>query len=129
MASNHTYLTGNKEAIERFVDKFDVGQTICLSRFRQEPPLILLLAKILIRYSSSTAMVCSDLASAIYFASLRHLTRDCNGIQTDDTRRIGVLWSGDHLFEGTVETLEKLRRAGMIPSSSYYHGSQEETAS
>ncbi|KAL8929643.1 MAG: hypothetical protein Q9172_000439, partial [Xanthocarpia lactea] len=27
-------------------------------------------------------------------------------------RRIGVLWSGDHLFEGTVETLEMLRSKG-----------------
>jgi hypothetical protein len=26
---------------------------------------------------------------------------------------IGVLWSGDHLFPGTVETLEMLRSNGM----------------
>lgn len=31
---------------------------------------------------------------------------------TDDTRRIGVLWSGDHLFEGTRETIEMLRSKG-----------------
>ena len=31
-------------------------------------------------------------------------------------RRIGVLWSGDHLFEGTVETLELLRSRGISPS-------------
>lgn len=31
----------------------------------------------------------------------------------EETRRIiGVLWSGDHLFEGTVETLELLRSKG-----------------
>ena len=31
----------------------------------------------------------------------------------EDTRRgIGVLWSGEHLFEGTVETLEMLRSKG-----------------
>lgn len=30
----------------------------------------------------------------------------------DDTRRIGVLWSGDHLLEGTRETLEMLRSKG-----------------
>ena len=27
-------------------------------------------------------------------------------------RRIGVLWSGEHRFEGTVETLEMLRSKG-----------------
>lgn len=27
---------------------------------------------------------------------------------------IGVLWSGDHLFPGTVETLEMLRSNGML---------------
>ncbi|KAL8700892.1 MAG: hypothetical protein Q9224_000752 [Gallowayella concinna] len=32
--------------------------------------------------------------------------------ETEDTRRIGVLWSGDHLFEGTVETLDMLRSKG-----------------
>ena len=32
--------------------------------------------------------------------------------ETDDTRRIGVLWSGDHLFEGTKETIEMLRSKG-----------------
>jgi hypothetical protein len=26
--------------------------------------------------------------------------------------RLGVLWSGDHLFPGTVETLELLRSQG-----------------
>ena len=30
---------------------------------------------------------------------------------------IGVLWSGDHLFPGTVETLELLRSKGMEYSS------------
>lgn len=27
-------------------------------------------------------------------------------------RRVGVLWSGDHLFDGVRETLELLRRKG-----------------
>ena len=31
-------------------------------------------------------------------------------------RRIGVLWSGEHLFDGTVETLELLRRKGTFSS-------------
>ena len=37
----------------------------------------------------------------------------------EDVRRIGVLWSGDHLFEGTVETLEILRNKGehLLPNS------------
>ncbi|KAL9101600.1 MAG: hypothetical protein Q9163_003161 [Psora crenata] len=30
----------------------------------------------------------------------------------NDRRRVGVLWSGDRLFEGTVETLDKLRSKG-----------------
>ena len=36
--------------------------------------------------------------------------------KTENTRRIGVLWSGDHLFEGTVETLEMLRSKGIASS-------------
>ncbi|KAL8953275.1 MAG: hypothetical protein Q9222_000841, partial [Ikaeria aurantiellina] len=28
-------------------------------------------------------------------------------------RRTGVLWSGEHIFEGTVETLELLRSKGI----------------
>ena len=37
----------------------------------------------------------------------------------EDVRRTGVLWSGDHLFEGTVETLEILRNRGeyLLPNS------------
>lgn len=37
----------------------------------------------------------------------------------EDVRRIGVLWSGDHLFEGTVEVLEILRNKGkyLLPNS------------
>jgi hypothetical protein len=31
------------------------------------------------------------------------------------TRRLGVLWSGDHCFPGTVETLELLRKNGAQP--------------
>ncbi|KAL9605474.1 MAG: hypothetical protein Q9179_001348, partial [Wetmoreana sp. 5 TL-2023] len=54
-------------------------------------------------------------------AKSRYLTGDKAGIQefidrfdsdTEDTRRIGVLWSGDHVFEGTVGTLELLRSKG-----------------
>ncbi|KZF25139.1 4-nitrophenylphosphatase [Xylona heveae TC161] len=54
MASSPKYLTGDKAAINEFLDKFDV------------------------------------------------FLFDCDG----------VLWSGDHLFEGTVETLELLRSRG-----------------
>jgi len=54
MASNSKYLTGDKAAINEFIDRFDV------------------------------------------------FLFDCDG----------VLWSGDHLFEGTVETLELLRSKG-----------------
>jgi hypothetical protein len=31
------------------------------------------------------------------------------------TRQLGVLWSGDHCFPGTVETLELLRKNGAQP--------------
>jgi len=32
---------------------------------------------------------------------------------TEERRKnIGVLWSGDHLFEGTVETIELLKSKG-----------------
>ena len=46
------------------------------------------------------------------------LRRDTR-IMAEDVRRIGVLWSGDHLFEGTVETLEILRNKGqyLLPTS------------
>ena len=37
------------------------------------------------------------------------------GASAEGSRRIaGVLWSGDHLFEGTVETLELLRSRGLL---------------
>ena len=33
--------------------------------------------------------------------------------RTEEKRRnVGVLWSGDHLFEGTVETIEMLKKEG-----------------
>ncbi|MCJ1346138.1 hypothetical protein MMC31_004351, partial [Peltigera leucophlebia] len=54
------YLTGDKEGIIEFIDRFDV------------------------------------------------FLFDCD----DARRRTGVLWSGDHLFEGTVETLDYLRSKG-----------------
>ena len=46
------------------------------------------------------------------------LRRDARTV-AEDVRRIGVLWSGDHLFEGTVETLEILRNKGehVLPNS------------
>lgn len=43
--------------------------------------------------------------------SLRPIAR----AMAEDVRRIGVLWSGDHLFEGTVEVLEILRNKGKYP--------------
>jgi len=43
-------------------------------------------------------------------------------MNTENVRRsIGVLWSGDHLFEGTVETLEMLRSKGQPSSSCPHH--------
>ena len=35
---------------------------------------------------------------------------------TNGMRRIGVLWSGSHLFEGTAETLKMLRNKGELLS-------------
>lgn len=35
-------------------------------------------------------------------------------MKPEKMRSIGVLWSGDHLFEGTVETLEMLRSKGIV---------------
>lgn len=32
-----------------------------------------------------------------------------------EVTRTGVLWSGEHVFEGTVETLEMLRGKGTLP--------------
>jgi len=34
-------------------------------------------------------------------------------------RRIGVLWSGDHLFEKVPETLEMLRSKGMAVTTRF----------
>ncbi|KAI5205615.1 4-nitrophenylphosphatase [Aureobasidium subglaciale] len=77
------FLTGDKAGIEEFLDKFDVFLFDC----------------------DGTHLSCerdSDTRTNI----------PTRTIETDDTRRIGVLWSGDHLFEGTKETIEMLRSKG-----------------
>ncbi|KAL6715687.1 p-nitrophenyl phosphatase [Lecanora helva] len=39
-------------------------------------------------------------------------------------RRIGVLWSGEHIFEGTAETLELLRSKGRVYLTCYIYYSE-----
>jgi hypothetical protein len=96
------FLTGDKAGIEEFLNKFDVG-----------PDARLQMNKILTacRSSCSTAMVrnCPNL-DHLYIRYDDPRTNEPT--ETDDTRRIGVLWSGDHLFEGTKETIEMLRSKG-----------------
>ena len=38
MSPTPKYLTGDKRAIQEFIDKFDVGELSCLSRKRLFPP-------------------------------------------------------------------------------------------
>ncbi|GFF31839.1 4-nitrophenylphosphatase [Aspergillus udagawae] len=82
------YLTGKKEEIKEFLDKFDVFLFDCDGSCC--PPS---LTRIPSYGHDDPANTLSD--------SLLNRMFD-----------IGVLWSGDHLFPGTVETLEMLRSNG-----------------
>ncbi|RMJ24354.1 4-nitrophenylphosphatase [Aspergillus sp. HF37] len=77
------YLTGDGPALKEFVDKFDLA----------DPNRT--------RYFYSIAMVSPTLR-----------TPAANKAHCEEGTRIGVLWSGDHLFPGTVETLDLLRGKG-----------------
>ncbi|PQE13044.1 4-nitrophenylphosphatase protein [Rutstroemia sp. NJR-2017a BBW] len=77
------YLTGDQSAIHEFIDKFD--------SYREE---------------NGSRRDNAD------FYSFAHFRSFCLIAMSAADRWSGVLWSGDHLFPGTVETLEMLRSKG-----------------
>lgn len=93
--STPKYLTGDKAGIDEFVDKFDV-------RTSNKDELRTCADVAECRPSSSTAMV-------------RPPTHDVDVVgedEADDTRRTGVLWSGETLFKAIPETISMLRKKG-----------------
>ena len=103
MASKAEYLSGNGAAIKNFIDKFDVRLQSAAKNDPDKEHSI----------SCSTAMVRQSKALIDGF-TLRARSRGLTKLPAEIAQRIGVLWSGDHLFEGTVETLEKLKSHGMF---------------
>ncbi|KAI9806012.1 MAG: hypothetical protein M1833_004419 [Piccolia ochrophora] len=84
MAAFPRYLSGDTQAIREFLDRFDDPRLFC-----------------------STATVRLDLHGVVV----------CEGDAGPQTakgcrKETGVLWSGDTVFEGVVETLEMLRNKG-----------------
>lgn len=100
------YLTGDQAGLREFLDKFDVG---ILSHGRGVLENTAIADTDMGRSFCSTAMVCAVLLSLLRFPDagkgmVQWLSR--YGI-------LGVLWSGDYVFPGTVETLELLRKKGL----------------
>lgn len=98
------YLTGDGPALNEFVEKYDV----CFSMFCWELRLTNLCVGVPIRLRWS--VIRYPAPSALPSLLQRGLS--------DISCETGVLWSGDHLFPGTVETLDMLKSRGM-------HGSTE----
>ena len=70
-----------------------------------------------------TAMVCLSwsvisIVVTVFVAEMR--LRSNNEVAEEKRRNAGVLWSGDHLFEGTVETIEMLKKQGMLSDALHY---------
>ncbi|KAL8722400.1 MAG: hypothetical protein Q9225_001131 [Loekoesia sp. 1 TL-2023] len=130
MAAKSKCLTRDKAGIQEFIDGFDLPTEELFYSFEKMANILYKLHfddqapydtqyetdPILSRCSFSTVMVCPIHPCLLEPNSKteddllwRRLGSSSNA---EYTRRIGVLWSGDHLFDGTVETLEMLRSKG-----------------
>jgi len=115
--SQPRYLTGDKAGIQEFLDKFDVCTSSLAGGVTDKP---------VHRCSYSTAMVRphSILIYGTLFYLFSILSNNPKKLRASPVyravirtrswlwRRIGVLWSGDHLFPKVAETIEMLRSQG-----------------
>lgn len=93
MAAQPKYLTGDGQAIKEFIDQFDVRNSIrCRLR------VLTIVSGLLIRLRWLATEPLFTFFKAAFL-----------------TENLGVLWSGDYVYEGIPETLQLLRSKGTHP--------------